>query len=78
MTTYLWRVATPIILSVIEFGIYIMVQNWDGHPSEHWMSQYRSPFTKHRCSSAAGPCSSPGVDFRQAHNPHGPTDETTP
>ncbi len=46
IAAYLWGVATPIILGYIGFGIYIMVQLWSEHPSEHWKSQYRSPFTK--------------------------------
>jgi hypothetical protein len=46
ITAYLWGVGTPIILGYIGFGVYIMVRLWHGHSSEHWMSQYRSPFTR--------------------------------
>lgn len=45
MTNYLLGLATPILLAYIGFGIFIMKENWGVHPSEHWISQYRSPYT---------------------------------
>lgn len=46
LAAYLWGVATPIFLAYVAFGSYIMVGLWSEHPSEHWRSQYRSPYTK--------------------------------
>lgn len=46
MTSYLWGVATPLLIAYVAFGIYIAAANWPYHPSEHWRHQYSSPYAK--------------------------------
>lgn len=46
MAAYLWGIATPLLVTYVGFGVYIMIALWSQRPSEHWRSQYRSPFTK--------------------------------
>lgn len=45
MAAYFWGIATPPLIAYVGFGVYVMIALWSQHPSEHWRSQYRSPFT---------------------------------